>query len=146
MYKKSPTDQASLTIATPCEPSVDHDGYIRLSIPELYSLSFEHLVSGLDEEQVFALNTNQTAITGYTEWISQSHPTVSIGWDWSLGALPHPTLPRRMGYPRSNLMLIDTEGCDYNDALNEALLMQWIDQLVWQETVSLTTQRRYPPI
>ena len=62
------------------------DGYIRLTFEEFRKISLIHLISGLDEDELVSLQEGATIteITGYTEWVSDTIPTISIGWDWAI--------------------------------------------------------------
>lgn len=76
-----------------------------------------------------------TVISGYTEWVSHSAPAIAIGWDWQLGISPLYSLCRRMGRPRSNIMLQRSDLSDVGWRLTAAILGRAIDQRAWQESV-----------
>ena len=117
---------------------VSPDGLLRLSIDELLSLPIEHLISGLDGPEHGPLARvcgSETVISGYTEWVSTSFPAVSIGWDWELQLLWHdrPFAWRRLGQPRTNVMLVYAAGGDTGWARNLELLSTVVDALPWQD-------------
>jgi hypothetical protein len=56
------------------------NGLIRLTVDELTSASLVHLSSGIDEqEQPTRVCGRATSICGYTEWISQHPPVITLG-------------------------------------------------------------------
>ena len=118
--------------------TVSDDGYIRLTYAELQHELLTHLVSGLDEDTD---NTEgMTTITGYTEWVTTSTPTISMGWDWQLGANEQLT---RISDIRSNVMLQNIHSIDHDMPKNNALLEQFIDNLNWQIIVKRSIYQRY---
>jgi len=121
------------------------DGLLRLSIDELLSLHIEHLLSGVDSEVAGAhfLSVKQcgreTVISGYTEWVSASSPAVSIGWDWhlQLSMSQQPFRWKRIGPPRTNVMLVYSAGGEAGWAKNLELLSTVVDALPWQNRLLL---------
>ncbi|WP_159566274.1 DUF4902 domain-containing protein [Budvicia diplopodorum] len=58
--------------------NISADFFRDLELVHLYSAAYEeprstHFSGGIE-----------TVINGYTEWVSESSPIVSIGWDWEL--------------------------------------------------------------
>ncbi|OYV71357.1 MAG: hypothetical protein B7Z67_01060 [Acidiphilium sp. 21-60-14] len=90
-------------------PVISEDGYIRLSFPELEAIRLIHMTSGLDEyaPEIVSAGAISTSITGYTEWISNTSPAITIGWDWQLETICNPVSLKRISEPRSNIMLED---------------------------------------
>ncbi len=129
---------------TPCNiPALSEDGYVRLRFSGLESIHLIHLVSGLDEdppETVFS-GAISTAITGYTEWISDTTPTITIGWDWEMGM--NPIALKRTGEPRGNIMLADARMADLGPTKTAALLELFVDTLPWQIEVIDYIEIRY---
>lgn len=131
--------------ATPAMLRVSADGYIRLTFAELHLIRLEHLVSGLDDNDAagnFSSATRAT-ITGYTEWLSIISPQITIGWDWEMEFIQGTLRLRRLGPPRSNIML---QGADRNDLGHEkSLLLQemLVDEMHWQSIVMEHIKLRY---
>ena len=96
-----------------------------------------HLFSALDDDafQDAEQCGRTTVISGYTEWVSHSTPTITIGWDWQLGISPLYSQCRRVGNPRSNIMLQRSDWSDVGWHLTAAILGRAVDQRNWQETV-----------
>jgi hypothetical protein len=128
------------------EPSTD--GLIHLSIDELRSIPLIHLISGMDEDGVAS-----AYITGYTEWISQSAPVVSIGWDWKMVAENKQVRLERVGEPRSNLFVysnmykddqqdkITTFPDGYTNSID--MLCAYVDSLEWHAVTLAHIRERY---
>lgn len=115
------------------------NGLVLLSPAELDGVVFIHLTSALDDVETASTTQcgSQTIITGYTEWITQGQPPLTLGWDWELSA-EHDTPPRpkRLGPPRTNLCLTSSEGQQLDWEHNLVQLGRWIDErLIWAPTV-----------
>jgi hypothetical protein len=124
---------------------VSADGYIRLTFSELQKVRMEHLMSGLDDNDVAATFAGAThsVITGYTEWLNNPSPKITISWDWNMEFDQGSIRLRRLGPPRSNVMVQDS---DKNDLGHEkSLLLQelLIDQMDWQSVVMEQIMLRY---
>ena len=125
--------------------AVSEDGYIRLSFAELQAVHLSHLISGLDEDTPAASfdGATSTAIRGYTEWVSHLTPALTIGWDWQMEAAHHYVLLRRIGEPRSNIMLLNAYRKDLSQLKTDALLEAFVDSLKWQTEVKEHIGNRY---
>ncbi|MBK5142650.1 DUF4902 domain-containing protein [Budviciaceae bacterium BWR-B9] len=64
--------------------SVDYR--IKVDLDFFKNVEFTHLYSAAhaEPEDLRFQEGVLTAITGYTEWVSQISPVLSIGWDWEL--------------------------------------------------------------
>lgn len=110
------------------------DGFIRVSLNELLSLTIIHLMSGLDGgDPSNDVCGRPTTISGYTEWVSKSEPAISIGWDWSI----EPSVPagwcRRVSAPRANVMVVDSNGADLPWKQNLEWVGAVVDALPWAD-------------
>lgn len=123
------------------------DGCIRLTLADLRQQVFTHLLSGLDEYCVpaGAGHATPTAITGYTEWVGERSPVISLGWDWLFDVSAPRRALRRLGAPRSNLLLLDPDRADLSEAHSELQLEAFVDALLWQATVLRHVELRYRP-
>lgn len=125
------------------------DGHVRLTMETLLTLHFEHLLSGLDG--VSSLTHPEGAcvasISGYTEWLTTTTPTVTMGWDWQLDVSQGQPIYTRQPFPRSNIMIIDRQQYDLGAAESLTLVERAIDALTWQETVRrhIAACYVYPP-
>jgi len=113
------------------------DGYIRLSLATLSNLPFTHLASEIDPDFLVELKTQTVAAyaAGFSEWISDTTPTISIGWGWFI----HNRSRRLLLAPeaiRSNVMLIDSHGYDLGTATTSHLFRTWLAAYDWQRPVS----------
>lgn len=138
------SDQSILGVSS-AMLKVSADGYIRLSFAELQKIRLEHLLSGLDDNDVAVLagSATRAAITGYTEWLSIVTPQISIGWDWEMEFAQGAVRLRRVGAPRSNVMLQDSD--KRNLGHEKSLLLQElrIDEMDWQSIVMEQIKQRY---
>ncbi len=117
--------------------TLSHDGYVRLTPECFMQVRLAHLHSGVDGDRPPILTEGATlsSITGYTEWISATRPAITIGWDWQMTARDGQIQLIPLGYPRSNLMLIDEHGNDLGPSATEALLRSWVGSFEWQPSV-----------
>lgn len=111
---------------------ISDDGFIRMELDYLMNVSLFHLIS-INEESTFT--ESYSKIFGYTEWISKTTPTVSIGWDWKLSHDNRTIQIMRIGLPRSNLMLTDYLQCDVGLDQTLHLICQKIDLTAWEMIV-----------
>ena len=116
------------------------DGFLRMTLEDVLSLSFIHLTSGVDEHFDDGVDRcgSRTTISGYTEWIA-ANAAVTVGWDWIVVAEQW----IRVGPPRSNVLLVDPADHAYDWAKNEAVLGTVVDAIPWQEQACAAIGRRY---
>lgn len=121
------------------------DGQIRLSIPELTLVRLVHLISGMDEDIPECIQSGAvaSAITGYTEWVSTDVPTITIGWDWQIQTLNNQVSLKRLGEPRSNLILQDNIGVDLGQQNADRILSDWVDAMEWKDEILHYINGRY---
>ncbi|UXH77463.1 DUF4902 domain-containing protein [Roseateles amylovorans] len=124
------------------DASAPFDFYVRLHEAALSRMAWVHLESGLDlldEQDDRPCNRLVegaqlgSEIRGYTEWISESLPVVSFGWDWSMTLTG--TLQLNRHSIRTNLMLLDECGRDLGRLASVQGVMRLIDQREWQAAV-----------
>ena len=117
------------TPATPITLHICQDGYIRLTESELRCIPIIHLYSGL-HERPFALDGTASLI-GFTEWQSETIPSISIGWDWRLNKVRMPTQYELDGLPFTNVQLLGPDNCDYPSEENLERISAFIHTLDW---------------
>lgn len=114
------------------------EGALRLPLATMRKLRFRHLLSGLDDpdpSQPPDRCGHQTALTGYTEWVSEGPgPTVSIGWDWCIPAASGPWRCLRVSVPRSNVVLVNRHHQTIEWHRNLALQAAVVDTFAWSDT------------
>ncbi|HEX6704626.1 MAG TPA: DUF4902 domain-containing protein [Albitalea sp.] len=122
---------------------VSRDGLIRASIAELLSMRIVHLMSGIDVEHNLSASAcgRPTTISGYTEWVTQTEPPITIGWDWCLVTSADDPSFQRASQPRANVMLVDDSGNDKSWSQNLERLATVVDVLPWVEFVPRTVFR-----
>lgn len=119
------------------KPTVSRDGYIRLSLKHLSELPFTHLASDIDLTILEELQaqTVPARMAGYSEWISDTTPTISLGWSWFLHSRSRQLLPAPEAV-RSNVMLIDVHGYDLGQTATSFLFTTWLATHDWQHAVT----------
>ena len=120
-------------------------GYIYLTVDELCAGALVHLISGVDQECPLRIATGATAtaITGYTEWISQGERILTLGWDWQMHTIGDAVRLQRVGPPSSNLMLQSPSGRDLGHARTVELLNAYVDAFDWQHATLGHINARY---
>jgi hypothetical protein len=121
------------------------DGGLRLSLAELLSIPLRHLVSGLDETRGLKLADcgRQVLLSGYTEWVSESLPTLTVGWDCRFDSFCEEPRWVRCSLPRTNLVLVSEEQHDFPLAQCISALASRIDAMNWQEWTQACITNRY---
>jgi hypothetical protein len=129
MPMRSLTLQNTLTM-----PVLSSDGYVRLTIDHLTNIQLVHFFSAVDEEFPPQLSPHllPTHATGYSEWISNSKPALSIGFDWHMNTHDRQMQCELVDTPRTNIMLVDDQDRDLGDATTRQWLVQHIATLHWQ--------------
>lgn len=117
--------------------TLSDDGYIRLMLETFLATSLVHLLSGLDDDKPIPVQEGATLtqVSGYTEWLSTTSPTLTLGWDWRLDVSQGRSRYVRLAAPRSNIMLVDAMQHDLGSTTTSVLLEGAIDALAWQEAV-----------
>lgn len=132
------SDQTDTKACPPASrPTPSEDGYVRLTLQNLLATPLVHLWSGLDQEAPGSLpeGAGVTTISGYTEWISTTEPTLTLGWDWRLEVASAAPLYIRSSAPRSNIMLVDERQRDLGPRETAALLGAAINSLTWKQAI-----------
>ncbi|MFC0252250.1 DUF4902 domain-containing protein [Massilia consociata] len=121
------------------------DGQIRLCIPDLTLVRLVHLISGMDEDTPECIQSGAVAstMTGYTEWVSTDVPTITIGWDWQIQTSNNQLSLKRLGEPRSNVILQDNIGVDLSQQYADRILSEWVDAMEWKNETLQYLNRRY---
>ena len=120
------------------------DGYIRLLPAVFRQIALQHLISGIEEEGDAGTDARSAPIVGYTEWISiGNRPAITIGWDWQLGIAGEGRDCRRLGEPRSNVMLLDDDNEDLGQVWTGRYLATAIDAMDWSPQVLNAVALRY---
>jgi hypothetical protein len=125
--------------------SISADGYIRLTVESVKATVYVHLLSGLDEAGVKPEGEGAVSseISGYSEWVSQTVPVITLGWDWFLDCGGGAQNLRRVGTPSSNVMVIDSDKNDIGYQATMELLCSVVDSMAWQLTVINFIRNRY---
>ena len=121
------------------------DGYVRLTLEQFQWIPLVHLLSGLDQEESLPLHegASQTHISGYTEWVSETAPVITLGWDWRMDGASGQARYLRTGFPRSNIMLVDDQRQDLGPAITAKLLEAAIDKTAWPAVIQRHIMDRY---
>jgi hypothetical protein len=123
------------------------DGLLRMHRQDLSALGLSHLVSGLDDDSDERGGDRQcgacTTLSGYTEWVCDSEPRLSLGWDWQLDGQSADGRVCRLGLPRTNVLLLDRDGqaLPWNESLQ--VLANFIDGFDWNTSAFQAVCVRY---
>lgn len=131
---------------TPDFLKVSCDGYVRMSVHVFMELPLIHFLSGLDDDlsQYATKGVTEASISGYTEWLSTTVPTVTVGWDWRLSLAQGAPRYFREGFPRSNIMIVDTRnGRDIGDQATAERIARRIDRFGWEHDIRKQISMRY---
>jgi hypothetical protein len=133
-------------MTSPARPvlTVSEDGYVRLTEEGFAALPLMHLISCVDAHDGMPAAADAShAITGFTEWVSEGIPAITLGWDWQL--LPGAGTPARVNDARTNLMLIDNiSGADQSQYKTTTFLNSYIDRMAWQAAAMAGLQAQPP--
>ncbi|MDS7957192.1 MULTISPECIES: DUF4902 domain-containing protein [unclassified Acinetobacter] len=112
--------------------SISADGFIRMNENQLMNYPLQHLISIVESTQI---EDSQILYYGFTEWVTSLTPALSTGWDWEFIEYNGITSIKRIGLPRSNIMLVDVSGTDIGFEVTETLIEKKIDTLFWEQFI-----------
>ena len=125
--------------------TVSPDGYVRMTYDLLQKEVFQHFDSGLYLEQQNSTITNDKAseMCGYTEWITEGTPQLSMGWDWKFQHSA--TVPSfvMVGLPYTNILIQKDNFEDLSQQASLGLLSQHIESLNWSAPLLRHITKRY---
>ena len=113
-----------------------HDGYVRVTITQLASITLGLLYAARDEGVLSgAWDLGLPAChAGHCEWIDTDwRPPITFGWSW----LTDRNRTCRM-FPNSvttNVMIVCARGYDFGPEHTRSLLENWINTLPWAASV-----------
>ncbi|AXJ91172.1 DUF4902 domain-containing protein [Acinetobacter pittii] len=112
--------------------SISADGFIRMNENQLMNYPLQHLISIVESTQI---EDSQILYYGFTEWVTSLTPALSTGWDWEFIEYNGITSIKRIGLPRSNIMIVDVSGTDIGFEVTETLIEKKIDTLFWEQFI-----------
>lgn len=119
-------------VTIPPHFSISADGFIRMNENQLMNYPLQHLISIVESTQI---EDSQILYYGFTEWVTSLTPALSTGWDWEFIEYNGITSIKRIGLPRSNIMLVDVSGTDIGFEVTETLIEKKIDTLFWEQFI-----------
>lgn len=119
-------------VTIPPHFSISADGFIRMNENQLMNYPLQHLISIVESTQI---EDSQILYYGFTEWVTSLTPALSTGWDWEFIEYNGITNIKRIGLPRSNIMLVDVSGTDIGFEVTETLIEKKIDTLFWEQFI-----------
>ena len=124
---------------------LSQDGFVRLSATTFDRVELKHFVSGLDASggADVSICGGATLVSGYTEWLAGDRPCISVGWDRAFDTKQGIPALKRVGAPRSNVMLTDDVTRDMGIDETARRLAHFIDKLSWAGTVWPSIVQRY---
>jgi hypothetical protein len=120
--------------------NITNMGQVQATVQELLTLRLKHLHSAVDPEPSGTPPQQScgtaTTLSGYTEWVGDTHLPISLGWDWCIQAHAHRAQWQRDELPRSNIQMVNEQGhpLHWEDSLR--VLATWVDAQDWQHAVA----------
>ncbi|GAM32873.1 conserved hypothetical protein [Acinetobacter calcoaceticus] len=99
---------------------------------QLMNYPLQHLISTVESTQI---EDSQILYYGFTEWATSLAPALSTGWDWEFVEQDGIASLKRIGLPRSNIMIVDISGADIGFDVTETLIEKKIDTLFWEQFI-----------
>lgn len=119
-------------VTIPPDFSISTDGFIRMNENQLMNYPLQHLISTVESTQI---EDSQILYYGFTEWATSLTPALSTGWDWEFVEQNGIASLKRIGLPRSNIMIVDVSGTDIGCDITETLIEKKIDTLFWEQFI-----------
>lgn len=119
-------------VTIPPDFSISTDGFIRMNENQLMHYPLQHLISTVESTQI---EDSQILYYGFTEWATSLTPALSTGWDWEFVEQDGIASLKRIGLPRSNIMIVDVSGTDIGFDVTETLIEKKIDSLFWEQFI-----------
>ncbi|NUF36831.1 DUF4902 domain-containing protein [Acinetobacter lactucae] len=119
-------------VSIPTHFPISADGFIRMNENQLMNYSLQHVLSIVESTQI---EDSQIAYCGFTEWATLKTPALSTGWDWEFIEENGFASLKRIGIPRSNIMIVDVSGTDIGFEVTESLIEKKIDTLFWEQFI-----------
>jgi len=119
-------------VTIPPDFSISTDGFIRMNENQLMNYPLQHLISTVESTQI---EDSQILYYGFTEWATSRSPALSTGWDWEFVEQDGIASLKRIGLPRSNIMIVDLSGTDIGFDVTETLIEKKIDSLFWEQFI-----------
>lgn len=119
-------------VTIPPDFSISTDGFIRMNENQLMNYPLQHLISTVESTQI---EDSQILYYGFTEWATSLTPALSTGWDWEFVEQDGIASLKRIGLPRSNIMIVDVSGTDIGFNVTETLIEKKIDTLFWEQFI-----------
>lgn len=111
------------------------DFYVRSRESNFQRMLLRHVLSELElTGELEPLHNSEGAralmLCGCSEWVTESDPPITAGWDWTVTPSGDALLNRYS--VRSNLMLVDESGNDLGHVASHAAVVRRIQELGWQ--------------
>ncbi|MDR6798179.1 DUF4902 domain-containing protein [Acinetobacter calcoaceticus] len=119
-------------VTIPPDFSISTDGFIRMNENQLMNYPLQHLISTVESTRI---EDSQILYYGFTEWATSLTPALSTGWDWEFVEQDGIASLKRIGLPRSNIMIVDISGTDIGCDITETLMEKKIDTLFWEQFI-----------
>lgn len=119
-------------VTIPPDFSISTDGFIRMNENQLMNYPLQHLISTVESTQI---EDSQILYYGFTEWATSLTPALSTGWDWEFVEQDGIASLKRIGLPRSNIMIVDVSGADIGFDVTETVIEKKIDTLFWEQFI-----------
>ncbi|MBJ9424314.1 DUF4902 domain-containing protein [Acinetobacter seifertii] len=119
-------------VSIPTHFPISADGFIRMNENQLMNHPLRHILSIVESIQI---EDSQIFYYGFTEWATLKTPALSTGWDWVFIEQNGSASLKRIGLPRSNIMIVDVSGTDIGFDVSGSLIEKKIDSLFWEQFI-----------
>ncbi|MBD1230327.1 DUF4902 domain-containing protein [Acinetobacter seifertii] len=119
-------------VSIPTHFPISADGFIRMNENQLMNHPLRHILSIVESIQI---EDSQIFYYGFTEWATLMTPALSTGWDWVFIEQNGSASLKRIGLPRSNIMIVDVSGTDIGFDVTGSLIEKKIDSLFWEQFI-----------
>ncbi len=107
------------------------DGAIRLTRQQLFDTPIRIHDAALVNDHETQKTDTITELAGYVEWVSDTQPALSIGWDWSIVHGQY-TL---QGEPYVNFIIQSQDGKDFDSVACITNVTEFISQQKWRNAL-----------
>lgn len=122
------------------------DGYIRVTVDELFRVEFQHMDTELElgNELQLQMCGTKSPIWGYTEWVSADR-RLSLGWDWFLVCREGAGLWECLHKDcvRSNVLIVDGFSRDFPVEVGKTVLESFVESIPWRGRVLEQLRDKY---
>ncbi|MEO8153327.1 MAG: DUF4902 domain-containing protein [Rhizobacter sp.] len=124
------------------------DFYVRAREQDFHTMVLRHVQSEVEFRGELTPSrqiegASASALSGCSEWVTESDPPITAGWDWTVTASGDVQLNHHS--VRTNLMLVDAQHGDLGHAVSINAIVHRLEGLAWQGCVLAVLRTRPSP-